>query len=131
MRRIARVIIQGEISNPDDYTITSGNRWLGEFDNLKIVHPELGTARPSFVIEWKNGSVGRWNHDFEISTDWHLRDVQLTYIDGRGSVIVQANPVDFRFHFNISKSGCVKNWKVRKSEFISILKWLEDCGEKR
>lgn len=123
MVRISHVIVEGVISNPDDYTITSGNKWLDKFENLCIIHNNLKQKRPSFVVDWKSGHIGRWEHDFEISSGWTLKDVVLTYIDKKGHTILQVRPEEFRFHYNIARSGVIKNWKLRKKDFTSILRW--------
>lgn len=121
--RISHVIIQGQLSNPDEYSITSGNKWLDKFENLCVVHTDLKQSRPSFVVDWKNGRIGRWDHDFEMSSGWTLKNVTLTYIDKKGHTILQVQPEEFRFHYNISRNGVIKNWKVRKKDFTSVLRW--------
>lgn len=123
MIRISHVIVQGTLSNPDDYKITSGNKWLETFNNLCLIHTDLKQSRPSFVVDWKNGRIGRWDHDFEMSSGWTLKNVTLTYIDKKGHTILQVQPEEFRFHYNISRNGVIKNWKVRKKDFTSVLRW--------
>ena len=126
MVRISHVIIQGQLSNPDEYSITSGNKWLDKFENLCVVHKDLNQSRVSFSIDWKNGHINRWDHDFEMSSGWTLKNVTLTYIDKKGHTILQVQPEEFRFHYNISRNGVIKNWKVRKKDFTSILRWSLD-----
>lgn len=121
--RISHVIIQGQLSNPDEYSITSGNKWLDKFENLCVIHKDLAQPRVSFTVDWKNGRIGRWEHDFEMSSGWTLKNVSLTYIDKKGRTFLQVQPEEFRFHYNISRNGVIKNWKVRKKDFTSILRW--------
>lgn len=123
MTQIQQVIVQGTIKNPDDYKITSGNKWLNNFENIKVVHEDFKRKQVSFVICWKNGHINRWEHDFELSSGWTLTDVILTYIDKKGHTILQVRPTEFRFHYNISRNGIIKNWKLRKKDFTSILRW--------
>lgn len=123
MVRISHVIVQGEILNPDEYTITSGNKWLDKFENLCVIHADIKQKRPSFSIDWKSGHIGRWEHDFEIASGWTLKDVTLTYIDKKGHTILQVRPEEFRFHYNIARNGIIKNWKLRKKDFTSVLRW--------
>jgi len=123
--RISQVIVRGTIKNPGDYRITSGNPWLSDPANLGVVHPGLFTET-SFVINWKNGHIARWSHDFELSTDWHLGDVTIEYTDHKGNTVLKIHPTDFRFHYNISRDGIIKNWKEHKKGFISLLKWSLD-----
>ena len=125
MIRISQVIVRGTIKNPGDYRITSGNRWLAEPQNLSVVHPDIFTYT-SFVINWKNGHISGWNHDFEISTDWHIENPTIEYTDRKGNTIMVVHPTDYRFHYNISRDGIIKNWKEHKKGFISILKWSLD-----
>lgn len=126
MTRIQQVIVQGIITNPDYYKVTSGNKWLENFENLKVVHEDFKRKQVSFVINWKNGHINRWDHDFELSTDWHFHPVSLTYTDKKGNVIMKVTPEDFRFHYNISRNGIIKNWKIHKKGFTSILRWSLD-----
>ena len=123
MIRIQQVIVQGTIKNPDDYKITSGNKWLNNFENLKIVHNDFKHKQITFVICWKNGQINRWNHDFELSSEWILTNVILTYLDKKGHTILQVRPEEFRFHDNISRDGVIKNWKDCKKDFTSVLRW--------
>lgn len=123
MVRIFYVILQGTLSNPDDYIITSGNRRLEKFENLCLIHPNLSQPQPSFVIDWKNGRINRWEHDFEVLSNWTLKDVTLTYVDKKGHTLLQVQPEEFRFHYNISRNGVIKNWKLRKKDFTSVLRW--------
>lgn len=123
MTQIQYVILQGTIENQDEYKITSGNKWLNNFENLKIIHEDFKHKQASFVICWKNGHINRWDHDFEISSGWNLKNVTLTYIDKKGRTILQVQPEEFRFHYNISRNGVIKNWKVRKKDFTSVLRW--------
>lgn len=126
MTRIQQVIVQGAIKNPDDYKVTSGNKWLENFENLKVVHEDFKHPNISFVINWKNGRINRWEHDFELATDWHFHSVSLTYTDKNGNVIMKVTPEDFRFHYNIARDGTIKNWREHKKGFISILRWSLD-----
>ena len=126
MRRIQQVIVQGTIKNPEDYKVTSGNKWLGKFENLKVVHENFKQPQITFVVCWKNGRINRWEHDFELATDWHLDHVSLTYTDRNGNIIMKVTPEDFRFHYNIARDGTIKNWKEHKKSFISILRWSLD-----
>ena len=124
--RISHVIIQGELSNPNEYTITSGNKWLEKFENLCMIHPDLKQKRPAFSIDWKSGRINRWEHDCEVSSGWTFKNVTLTYIDKKGHTLLQVQPEEFRFHYNISRNGVIKNWKSRKTDFTSILRWSLD-----
>lgn len=126
MTRISQVIIQGSITNPDNYKVTSGNRWLDRFDNLKIVHGDFRNKQVSFVIDWKNGRINHWCHDFELATDWMLEKVTIIYTDRRGNVVLRTTPETFRFRYNISREGVIKNWKEHKKGFTSIMKWSLD-----
>lgn len=128
MVRIQRVIIQGSLEETD-YELTQGHKWLQQFENLQVVHPELKHRQVTFSIEWKNGMIGRWMHDFELSTNWLFRNVTLTYIDRRGKAFHVVHPSEFRFKYNISKNGVIKNWREHKKGFISILKWSLDNVE--
>lgn len=129
MVRISHIIIQGNLINPDDYNITKGNRWLDKFENLCMVHAGLKAPNPAFSIDWKSGKIGRWEHDFELSSKWVLKNVIITYIDKCGHTYLQVHPEEFKFHYNISKNGVIKNWREHKKGFISILKWSLDNVE--
>ena len=74
-------------------------------------------------MDWKTGHIRKWDHDFEVSSKWTLTDVVLTYIDKKGHTILQVQPEEFRFHYNIARNGVIKNWKLRKKDFTSILRW--------
>ena len=87
-----------------------------------MVHKDLMTS-PHWVVDWKNGRINRWVHDFEIGTDWILQDVTLLYVDKKGRTVLQVSPSEFRFHYNIARDGTIKNWKTHKKDFISILRW--------
>ena len=119
-------MVSGTLTNAGDYKVTSGNKWLESFENLTMVHPSLKDRTVRFSISWKNGMIGRWDHDFELSTRWVLRNVTIQYMDRNGNVIHSTNPEEFRFHYNISRNGVIKNWKEKKKGFTSILRWSLD-----
>lgn len=77
----------------------------------------------SVFIDWKKGIIKNWPYKVEMDLDWNLKDVILTYKDKQGNTFLQVHPQKFRFHYDITNKGIIKNWKLKKRDFTSIIRW--------